>query len=115
MDLSLIYRALADRQVDLIAGDATSGLIRAYDLIDAAGRPSLLSSVRCGRRRQTRRRCSRIRNCARRLARLSAASRVDAMRAMNYAVDVEKRDPADVAREFLRRLERRASPTLARA
>ena len=32
MDLSLIYRALAQRQVDLIAGDATSGLIDAYDL-----------------------------------------------------------------------------------
>ena len=33
MDLSLIYRALAQRQVDLIAGDATSGLIAAYDLV----------------------------------------------------------------------------------
>ena len=32
MDLSLIYRALAQRQVDLIAGDATSGLIQAYGL-----------------------------------------------------------------------------------
>ncbi len=32
MDLSLIYRALAERQVDLIAGDATSGLIEAYGL-----------------------------------------------------------------------------------
>ena len=33
MDLSLIYRALADGQVDLIAGDATSGLIDAYGLV----------------------------------------------------------------------------------
>ena len=33
MDLSLIYRALADRQVDLVAGDATSGLIDAYGLV----------------------------------------------------------------------------------
>ena len=33
MDLSLIYRALAEQQVDLIAGDATSGLIDAYDLM----------------------------------------------------------------------------------
>src|SRR5262249_26366777 len=30
MDLSLIYRALAQKQVDIIAGDATSGLIDAY-------------------------------------------------------------------------------------
>ena len=33
MDLSLTYRALASGQVDLIAGDATSGLIRALDLV----------------------------------------------------------------------------------
>src|SRR5258708_12898486 len=32
MDLSLIYKALADGQVDLIAGDATSALIDALDL-----------------------------------------------------------------------------------
>ena len=30
MDLSLTYRALQTRQVDLIAGDATNGLIAAY-------------------------------------------------------------------------------------
>ena len=32
MDLSLIYRALADGEVDVIAGDATSALIDALDL-----------------------------------------------------------------------------------
>ena len=32
MDLTLIYRALADGQVDVIAGDATAGLIEALDL-----------------------------------------------------------------------------------
>src|ERR1700730_14284909 len=32
MDVSLIYRALADGQVDVIAGDATSALIKALDL-----------------------------------------------------------------------------------
>jgi osmoprotectant transport system substrate-binding protein/osmoprotectant transport system permease protein len=103
MDLSLIYRALAERQVDLIAGDATSGLIRAYDLTmlrdnlryfppyDAAivaRRTALLAQpeLRAG------------------LARLSGRITMDAMRAMNYAVDVEKRDPKDVARDFLRGL-----------
>ena len=108
MDLSLIYRALADRQVDLIAGDATSGLIRAYDLMmlrdnlryfppyDAAvvaRRSALLAhpQLRTG------------------LAQLSGRMTVDAMRAMNYAVDVEKRDPADVARDFLRGLNGRQS------
>ncbi len=33
MDLSLSYRALSSRQVDLIAGDATAGLISALDLV----------------------------------------------------------------------------------
>jgi glycine betaine/choline ABC-type transport system substrate-binding protein len=110
MDLSLIYRALADRQVDLIAGDATSGLIRAYDLVmlrdnrhyfppyDAAivaRRAPLLAHPQL---RDT-------------LARLSGSINVEAMRAMNYAVDVERRDPVDVAREFLSGL--KAQPSVA--
>ena len=33
MDLSLTYRALASGQVDLIAGDATAGLIASLDLV----------------------------------------------------------------------------------
>ena len=32
MDLSLMYRALSSGEVDVIAGDATSGLIHALDL-----------------------------------------------------------------------------------
>ncbi|PYR68112.1 MAG: glycine/betaine ABC transporter substrate-binding protein, partial [Acidobacteria bacterium] len=32
MDLDLVYRALATKQVDVIAGDATSGLIKALYL-----------------------------------------------------------------------------------
>ena len=33
MDLTLTYRALASGQVDLIAGDATAGLIHSLDLV----------------------------------------------------------------------------------
>ena len=33
MDLTLSYRALASGQVDLIAGDATAGLIQGLDLV----------------------------------------------------------------------------------
>ena len=32
MELNLVYRALATNQVDVIAGDATSGLVNALDL-----------------------------------------------------------------------------------
>ena len=46
MDLTLSYRALAAGQVDLIAGDATAGLIKSLDLVSARGQPALLSAVR---------------------------------------------------------------------
>ncbi len=100
MDLSLIYRALAERQVDLIAGDATSGLIEAYGLTmlqddrhyfppyDAAviaRAPVLLAHPD-------------VRGA---LADLSGRITVADMRRMNHAVDAQHRDPADVAREFL--------------
>jgi osmoprotectant transport system substrate-binding protein/osmoprotectant transport system permease protein len=103
MDLSLIYRALAERQVDLIAGDATSGLIAAYGLVmleddrhyfppyDAAPvarTPVLLAHPE-------------VREA---LTALSGRITVADMRRMNHAVDAEHRDPADVAREFLGKL-----------
>jgi osmoprotectant transport system permease protein len=106
MDLSLIYRAVAERQVDLVAGDATSGLIRAYGLTmldddrhyfppyDAAAvaRASVLLAH------------PELRGP---LARLSGRITVADMRAMNYAVDATHRDPADVAKEFLHALHSR--------
>jgi osmoprotectant transport system permease protein len=47
MDLTLTYRALASGQIDLIAGDATAGLIKSLDLVSARGQPALLPAVRC--------------------------------------------------------------------
>jgi glycine betaine/choline ABC-type transport system substrate-binding protein len=100
MDLSLIYRALAERQVDLIAGDATSGLIEAYGLVmleddrhyfppyDAA--PIVRGGVLLAH--------PEVREA---LAHLSGRIAVSDMRRMNHAVDAEHRDAADVAREFL--------------
>jgi osmoprotectant transport system permease protein len=100
MDLSLIYRALADRQVDLIAGDATSGLIEAYQLVmlednrryfppyDAAvvaRSATLLAHPPVQAALQS----------------LSRRISVSDMRRMNHAVDALRREPADVAREFL--------------
>jgi glycine betaine/choline ABC-type transport system substrate-binding protein len=46
MDLTLSYRALAAGEVDLIAGDATAGLIKALDSGSARRQPPLLPSVR---------------------------------------------------------------------
>ena len=103
MDLTLIYRALANRQVDVIAGDATAGLIEAlhltaleddrhyfppYDAVPLVRSATLLRHPEIG-------------NALRRLA-----GRVDeaAMRRMNFAVDGNHRDPKDVVREFLDQL-----------
>jgi glycine betaine/choline ABC-type transport system substrate-binding protein len=104
MDLSLIYRALAERQVDLIAGDATSGLIAAYgltmlddnrhyfppyDAVPVARAAMLLEHPRA---RQA-------------LDALAGRISVADMRRMNQAVDAGRQDPEAVVREFLTRLE----------
>lgn len=100
MDLSLIYKALADRQVDVIAGDATSALIDALDLFrledtrryfppyDAV---PIVRTAALLRRPELRRA----------LARLAGTISVERMRAMNRAVDLDRRDPREVARRFL--------------
>jgi osmoprotectant transport system permease protein len=100
MDLTLIYRALANRQIDVTAGDATAGLIEALDLVALADdrryfppydavplvhAATLLRHPEVGEA----------------LNRLSGRIDAAAMRRMNYAVDGRRRDPADVAREFL--------------
>jgi glycine betaine/choline ABC-type transport system substrate-binding protein len=98
MDLGLIYQALAARQVDLVVGSATDGLIAAYDFIvlqddrhyfppyDAVPvvhEPSLAAHPG--------------------LEAALASIRIDeaTMRRMNLAVDGQHRRPSDVAREFL--------------
>ena len=102
MDLSLIYRALAERQVDLIAGDATSGLVDAYRLImlkdnkhyfppyDAI--PVVRSAVLLAH--------PELKDA---IAALAGRITVADMRRMNRSVDADHRDAADVAREFVER------------
>ena len=100
MDLSLIYRALAEGQVDVIAGDATNALIDSlelqlladnrqyfppYDAIPVVRTAALLREPAIGRA----------------LARLAGRISDHDMRAMNAAVDLERRDPKSVAAEFI--------------
>ena len=103
MDLNLIYRALEAGEIDVTAGDATSGLIDAlglvalddvrhyfpvYDAAPVARAAMLLQHPQAA--------------AALRLldGRISASD----MRKMNHAVDGERQDPAVVARAFLDRL-----------
>jgi osmoprotectant transport system substrate-binding protein len=101
MELNLVYRALASRQVDVIAGDATSGLIKALNLSMLRDNrsyfppyyavPIVRSAVLLAR--------PRLREALNELAgRISA----DDMRAMNAAVEVEHRDVAATVSDFLR-------------
>jgi osmoprotectant transport system permease protein len=100
MDLSLIYRALAERQIDITAGDATSGLIDAYDLTmlvdDRRYFPPYDAAV-------VARSAALLAHPELKAALESLSGRVSAadMRRMNHAVDAGRRDPADVAREFV--------------
>ena len=102
MDLGLLYRALQNKSVDVVAGNNTDGLIAALGLIvleddkhyfppyDAVPvvRPQLFQE------------CSQARAAFERLAgRITA----DEMRKMNYAVDGERKDATEVARAFLLR------------
>jgi glycine betaine/choline ABC-type transport system substrate-binding protein len=100
MDLSLTYRALAEKQVDLIAGNSTDGLISRYGFVqleddkryfppyDAVpvARQAVLESN------------PRLREI---LKQLGGILTVDEMRKLNFAVDGEKRQPKEVVREFL--------------
>jgi osmoprotectant transport system permease protein len=102
MDLTLSYRALAAGQVDLIAGDATAGLIKGLDLFQLEDTrhyfPPYDAAVVA--RAGTLLRYPQVRNALERLSgRVSAAD----MRAMNYAADVEHRDVPVIVREFLAR------------
>jgi len=102
MDLSLIYRALAQHQVDLIAGDATSGLIAAYDLAmlkDSRQYFPPYAAVPVARSAML------LRHPEVRRALESLAGRISVtdMRRMNYAVDAGREDPVAVVRAFLNR------------
>ena len=103
MDLSLIYRALADGQVDVIAGDATSALIDAfhlttleddrhffppYDAVPVVRTATLLREPAIGRA----------------LARLAGHVSDSQMRALNAAVDVNHQDVRRVVERFLAQL-----------
>ena len=100
MDLTLTYRALASGQVDLIAGDATAGLISALDLVALEDNRRYFPPYDAVpvARADTLLRHPEIRRALETLAnRISA----DEMRAMNHAADAGREDPASIARRFL--------------
>jgi osmoprotectant transport system substrate-binding protein/osmoprotectant transport system permease protein len=100
MDLSLTYRALAEKQVDLIAGNSTDGLISRYRLVQLEDDRHYFPPYDAVPviRRVTLEQHPEIRAA---LRQLSGILSVAEMRKLNYAVDGEKRPAREVAREFL--------------
>ncbi|HEV2704885.1 MAG TPA: glycine betaine ABC transporter substrate-binding protein [Pyrinomonadaceae bacterium] len=99
MDLSLTYRALAERQVDLIAGNSTDGLISALDLTQLADDRRYFPPYEAVLlfRRDT---LARHRAAREVFESLSGAITTEEMRRLNYEVDKNGRAPADVVREW---------------
>jgi glycine betaine/choline ABC-type transport system substrate-binding protein len=100
MDLGLLYTALVERQVDLVVGSATDGLIAAlglmvleddrryfppYDAVPVLSAASLATHP----------------GLSEAIGSLAGTIDAAAMRRLNHAVDGERRDPAQVARAFL--------------
>ncbi|MFQ6045052.1 MAG: glycine betaine ABC transporter substrate-binding protein [Gemmatimonadales bacterium] len=100
MDLGLIYRALAEGRVDVIAANSTDGQIASlglvrladdrgyfppYDAVPVVRRQLLEAHLEVGEA----------------LNSLGGTIDEETMRRMNYLVDVERRSVREVAREFL--------------
>jgi osmoprotectant transport system substrate-binding protein len=101
LDLGLLYRALLDNQVDLVAGNSTDGLLAARDLVMLTDDKHYFPPYEAVPivRNDTLGHHPEVRAA---LGELEGKISTAEMQKMNYAVDGEHRDMADVAREFLR-------------
>jgi osmoprotectant transport system substrate-binding protein len=101
MDLGLLYRALDEKQVDVIVGSATDGLIQAHDLVvledDRHYFPPYDAVPLV--RQDTLARYPAVRTA---LADLAGKISEQDMRKLNFAIDGQHRDLKLVVSEFLR-------------
>jgi osmoprotectant transport system substrate-binding protein len=101
MDLGLLAPALKDHQIDMAAGNATDGLILAFDLFvledDLHYFPPYEAVAVI--REQTLQEHPEVADA---VAALKDKISDQEMQKMNYALDGQHRDSTDVAREFLR-------------
>lgn len=99
LDLGLLYRALADKQVDLVAGNSTDGVIASLHMVALEDDRHYFPPYEAVPlvRRATLEKHPEIRDAIGALAKKVSE---DEMRVMNYAVDGEHRDPGDVVRAF---------------
>src|ERR1700735_141018 len=100
LDLGLLYRALLDKQVDLVAGNSTDGLLSARDLAILEDDKHYFPPYEAVPivRNDTLERYPDVRDA---IAQLAGKISDEEMRKMNYAVAGQGRDVTDVAHEFL--------------
>ena len=99
MDLGLIYRALVDKKVDIVAGNSTDGLIDALNLVALSDDRHYFPPYDAVPivRRDTLAKFPPLRAA---LADLADKITAEDMRHLNAEVDANQRDPATVVRAF---------------
>lgn len=100
MDLGLIYRAIVDKQVDLVAGNSTDAQIARLDLAilqDDKGYFPPYEATPIARQ-ATLKKYPQLRQA---IAQLGGTITAEEMRRLNYQVEGELRDIKAVVREFL--------------
>jgi osmoprotectant transport system substrate-binding protein len=99
MDLGLIYRALVDHQVDIVAGNSTDGLIDALGLVPLADDHHYFPPYDAVPiiRQSTLAKFLQLRSA---LAELAGKLSASDIRRLNYAVDAQHKDAAVVVRSF---------------
>jgi len=100
MDLGLMYRALVDKQVDLVAGNSTDGQIARLDLAILEDDKSYFPPYEAAPiiRQATLQKYPQLLPAIQQLGGLITE---DEMRSLNYQVEGELRDIQEVVREFL--------------
>lgn len=101
LDLGLLYRALLEKQVDIVAGNSTDGLLAARDFTMLEDDKHYFPPYEAVPvvRADALGRFPEMRGA---LLELAGKIEDEEMRKMNYEVDGDHRDVAEVAREFLR-------------
>ena len=99
MDLGLIYRALVDHQVDIVAGNSTDGLIDSLGLVALQDDKHYFPPYDAVpiTRQATLARFPQLRGA---LAELAGKISASDIRRLNYAVEGQLQDPAEVVRQF---------------
>jgi osmoprotectant transport system substrate-binding protein len=99
MDLGLIYRALVDHQVDIVAGNSTDGLIDSLGLVALQDDKHYFPPYDAVPivRQSTLARFPQLRGA---LGELEGKISESDIRRMNYAVEGQLQEPAEVVRQF---------------